>query len=338
MRAGWSAKMRAMSVYRPTADPTEVAAYCWPQSATAGATIEVFGRGPNGIGQLEVARIGAERVVVRRAEIRLAPQELPPEADALGCDWPTVATFTVAPEWPSGYYEVVVRLPDDDRGRGLLRRPRHAADRAQRPLLVLSTNTWNAYNDVAGTNLYTGGTHASFLPAVRAGVPAQAGRAGQPRRRASDAPDPRMRTPRRPHPRPRPVGLVGLGRLAVVGAAVRAVGRGATAIELDYATNADLRVRPDLLDGRRLYLSVGHDEYWSWEMRDAVEGFVAAGGNAAFLSGNVSFWQVRLEDDGRTMVGYKQRFEHDPVLRHRPQDRLTSMWSRPADRPARRTR
>ena len=33
-------------------------------------------------------------------------------------------------------------------------------------------------------------------------------------------------------------------------------------------------------------LSVGHDEYWSWEMRDAVEGFVAAGGNVAFFSGN----------------------------------------------------
>jgi hypothetical protein len=29
-------------------------------------------------------------------------------------------------------------------------------------------------------------------------------------------------------------------------------------------------------------------------MRDAVEGFIARGGHAAFLSGNTAFWQVRL--------------------------------------------
>ena len=41
-------------------------------------------------------------------------------------------------------------------------------------------------------------------------------------------------------------------------------------------------------------------------MRDTVEGFIARGGNAAFLSGNTAFWQVRIEDDGGdTMVGYK---------------------------------
>ena len=52
-------------------------------------------------------------------------------------------------------------------------------------------------------------------------------------------------------------------------------------------------------------------------MRDTVEQFVGAGGNAAFLSGNVSYWQVRLEDDGRTMVGYKQQLRAGPGLRHR---------------------
>jgi hypothetical protein len=69
---------------------------------------------------------------------------------------------------------------------------------------------------------------------------------------------------------------------------------------IDVVTNADLEDHPELLAPRRgrlpLYLSVGHDEYWSGPMRDTVEGFIAGGGNAVFFSGNTSFWQVRLED------------------------------------------
>ena len=274
--------------------------------------------------QLEVARIGAERVVVRRAEIRLAPQELPPEADALGCDWPTVATFVVAPEWPSGYYEVVVRLNDATEAVAFIV-IRATQPSAQRPLLVLSTNTWNAYNDVAGTNLYTGGTHASFLRPFAPGFLRKPPGDGS-RVAVVGEPDPRMR---------RHVDHI---RAHVLSGWSGSAGwpswelpfvqwAEANAIELDYATNADLELVPELLDGRRLYLSVGHDEYWSWGMRDAVEGFVAAGGNAAFLSGNVSYWQVRLEDDGRTMVGYKQQFEHDPVFAGADRSRLTSIWS-----------
>jgi hypothetical protein len=78
--------------------------------------------------------------------------------------------------------------------------------------------------------------------------------------------------------------------------------------DVEYCTNADLE-DPSVLDGKNLYLSVGHDEYWSSKMRDSVEGFVAKGGNAVFFSGNVSYWQVRAEGEvvdgigGTVMVG-----------------------------------
>ena len=78
-----------------------------------------------------------------------------------------------------------------------------------------------------------------------------------------------------------------------------------------------------MLDGCRLLLSVGHDEYWTWGMRDTVEGFVAGGGNVAFLSGNTCYWQVRIEGD--VMVGYKHRYAEDPVQ----SERTTTMWSDP---------
>ena len=47
----------------------------------------------------------------------------------------------------------------------------------------------------------------------------------------------------------------------------------------------DLHRDPWLTTSRRAVITAGHDEYWSMGMRDAVEGFLADGGNAAFLSG-----------------------------------------------------
>jgi hypothetical protein len=76
-------------------------------------------------------------------------------------------------------------------------------------------------------------------------------------------------------------------------------------------------------------VSVGHGEYWSSPMRDTVERFVGRGGNVAFLSGNTAFWQVRLEDGGDTMVGYKDAARRlDPQRADHP-ELLTSMWSDP---------
>ncbi|HEV7963446.1 MAG TPA: N,N-dimethylformamidase beta subunit family domain-containing protein [Actinoplanes sp.] len=66
----------------------------------------------------------------------------------------------------------------------------------------------------------------------------------------------------------------------------------------DYCTDVDLhREGNDLLRPYRLLVSVGHDEYWSDAMRDAVEDFVAAGGNAAFFSGNTAWWRVVFHDE-----------------------------------------
>jgi hypothetical protein len=83
-----------------------------------------------------------------------------------------------------------------------------------------------------------------------------------------------------------------------------------------------------VLDGASLYLSVGHDEYWSRGMRDTVEEFIGRGGNAAFFSGNTSLWQVRLEgDDGDVMVGYKGFFNEDPLMGTERQQEVTTLWS-----------
>src|SRR5690606_29881511 len=202
-------------------------------------------------------------------------------------------------------------------------------------LLALSTNTWHAYNDFGGRNLYTGATAVSLQRPMSAGYlhkPPGAGR----RVTVLHPPDRQMAA----H-----VGYVTLNHLSPwAGSAgwpdwelpfIAWAEREGYAI--DTVTNADLEDHPGLLAdhagrGYGLFLSVGHDEYWSSPMRDTVEEFIGRAGNAAFFSGNTSFWQVRLEDPtgggpAATMVGYKAQLKRDPVYGTDRVGELTSIWS-----------
>jgi hypothetical protein len=66
--------------------------------------------------------------------------------------------------------------------------------------------------------------------------------------------------------------------------------------QVDYCTDFDLHEERDLLTPYRLLLSVGHDEYWSDEMRAHVEAFIQQGGNVAFFSGNTCWWHIEFCD------------------------------------------
>jgi len=46
-----------------------------------------------------------------------------------------------------------------------------------------------------------------------------------------------------------------------------------------------------------LLLSIGHDEYWSADMRANVEAFIQNGGNVAFFSGNTCWWRIHLAEN-----------------------------------------
>lgn len=69
--------------------------------------------------------------------------------------------------------------------------------------------------------------------------------------------------------------------------------------DVSYISNVDAHADPRGLLRARAFLSVGHDEYWSVEMFANVQAAVAAGVNAAFLSGNAVDGVVPLRPSAR---------------------------------------
>lgn len=101
---------------------------------------------------------------------------------------------------------------------------------------------------------------------------------------------------------------------------------------VEFCSGLDLHDGDELLSAYRLLVINGHDEYWSAGMRDTVETFVRKGGNLAVFAGNTAWWQMRLEDGGRTMVCHRDAAA-DPVTAVDPR-RATVEWSSsPVDRP-----
>lgn len=69
----------------------------------------------------------------------------------------------------------------------------------------------------------------------------------------------------------------------------------------DVDAHADSPTTPNIFQPgkHKVLLSVGHDEYWSWEMRDNVErarNHATQPLNIGFFSANDCYWQVRFEN------------------------------------------
>ena len=109
--------------------------------------------------------------------------------------------------------------------------------------------------------------------------------------------------------------------------------------DLSYISSVDLHEDPAQLLHHSAYLSLGHDEYWTKEMRDGVEYARNHDIGLAFLGANAAYWQVRLEPDSlgtpnRTIICYKvltnsKNLADDPFY-GKDNTRVTTLWRDPA--------
>jgi len=103
---------------------------------------------------------------------------------------------------------------------------------------------------------------------------------------------------------------------------------------LAYVSSLDLHQSATHLSKPVAFLSIGHDEYWTYEMRANVEAAVASGLSVGFFGGNACYWQVRLEDSplgpGRVLVCHKTiwGFSTDPEVPLNS-DHTTTTWRDP---------
>jgi hypothetical protein len=90
--------------------------------------------------------------------------------------------------------------------------------------------------------------------------------------------------------------------------------------DLSYVSQRDIDAGSGLLKNHKVFISSGHDEYWSSGERQSVEAARDAGVSLAFFSGNEMFWKTRwaASSDGsgtpyRTLITYKDTHFPAPV-------------------------
>jgi hypothetical protein len=280
-------------------------------------------------------------IVLARNAVTVSMQPTPPDCSVRGCGWPVVHEFRIPSEWPSAVYRLTTRVAD---GSGtaehhhlFIVRPaeRSVAERSKRLLLVAATATWTAYNDWGGSNHYegiTGPKGDQYSPLLSLERPFARGFAVLPPEapRVALAERPAMGSPVR-YPHMEWAYRNGFSKkYASAGWASydRHFAHWAEreGYALDVISQTDLHYRPELIDGYGCLSFIGHDEYWSWEMRDAIDAYAEKGGRVARFAGNF-MWQIRLEDEGRRQVCYKYRARaEDPIRGSASARRVSDSW------------
>ena len=254
-----------------------------------------------GIGQAQGAYNAANIVLVGCSSCTFDPATRRVDAH-----WQESLSFEIPSGWQSGRY--VVKLTDAANKQTYV--PFIVRGNQAAPyVVVLPDNTTAAYNDWGGWSLYHGPDHqlASRAYAVS-------------------------------FDRPNLFWRVGAGHgLPYEVDAIHWLEREGYAVE--YLSSIDLHQHPEWLLTHRAYISLGHDEYWSSEMRDGVERMRDSGLGLAFYGANAAYWRVQFgpNDDGvqdRVMTCYKAAPNNaDPASGMDPAQWTTRWRDPPLSRP-----
>jgi hypothetical protein len=221
--------------------------------------------------------------------------------------WSISASWAVPGAAVSGIYFARLVRPDTGEASPILFVVRNDSSRSD-ILVQTSDPTWHAYNDFGGNSLYTG--------------------------------NPLGRAFKVSYNRPFNVPNMYTWFFSAEFPMVQWLE--ANGYDVSYFAGVDADRKGVLITQHRVFMSVGHDEYWSGGQRANVEAARAAGVNLAFFSGNEIFWKTRWESsiDGtntpyRTLVCYKETLE-DALIDPADPPIWTGLWrdqrfSPPAD-------
>jgi len=254
-----------------------MSAYAFPPSVVQGDSVQICVSTDVPLYDIDIRRQGKEDVYYYREEdVPGALQAVPARAYTVGCGWSPAAVIATDNSWPSGIY--VVELRPGGSGPPVAYAifvvvEDDPASSAADILYQVSITTWEAYNAWGGKSLYdhnsTDGVKADTV------------------------------TFERPFSE-----YGGRGRMPKYDLKMVDWLEGEE-YQVDYCTNLETHADPDLQSHYGLFMSVGHDEYWSKEARDNIEARIAGGQNVAFFSGDVCWWQIRFTPDLSRMICFK---------------------------------
>lgn len=277
----------------PNGRSTDIEGYASLTSVNVGEPISFFVSTTSSSFALDIYRMGyyggaGGRQMLRVESIAGRSQPVPAPDPATGlieCHWTDPYTITVPTDWVSGVYLAKLTAKPAGAQNWIMFVVRDDARRSDL-LFQSSVTTMNAYNAWGGKSLYAYNSTGPQAQKVSFDRPYGAG-AGFTEFQRWEFPT------------------------------VRFLER--EGYDVTYCTNIDTHANGDLLLNHRAFLSVGHDEYWSYEMRRNVERARDSGISLGFFSSNTSYWQMRLEPDSngqpnRTIVSYKESaLSADPI-------------------------
>jgi hypothetical protein len=205
-----------------------------------------------------------------------------------GCGWPVTTTIDIPQVWTPGYYGAFFPTAFGDRWVIFVVKEDVPATWS-RTVVISPTNTYQAYNDYGGR---------SFAP--------------------SDDPN---RINHLSFDRPYDEES-GLGRY-VAWEKLLVDFMTSDSRRFEVITDTDME-DPTILSRYDVAIIAGHSEYWTSAARRTLEQFSESGGHLAILGGNTMWWQVRLEDNKRTIVAFKGA-PYDPQLGN-DDDLVTTNW------------
>jgi len=68
--------------------------------------------------------------------------------------------------------------------------------------------------------------------------------------------------------------------------------------DMTYATSSDLEANPNVIAAHRVFVNVGHDEYYSDNMRNQLKNAIAGGTDAALFSANNFYYRITWAPNG----------------------------------------
>jgi hypothetical protein len=293
----------------------KILGYASAQSVYPGDALAFYvrlGDGSSG-GQfkINIYRVGTSQQSVLSDVGNAKATKTPPKAYRVGCNWPEAWRLTVPVGWKSGIYVARLSLPSaPDESTEVVFVVKGRKDAPARILIQIPTATYEAYN-------YWGDKDPHCLYDIKVD--------GKVIKRSPEV------SFNRPCMPASTTSTWDASEYEDFAAWLEA-----NKFQVDFAVSQDIHDPQGgaaFLSRYKLLVSVLHDEYWSKEMRDNVEGFRDGGGNVCFFSGNVCWWQVRFKDAMRTLVCYKGAGQISEVDPEQGVLRTTNWFKPPVNRP-----